>query len=395
MNISMRRSSPSLVVAALGALALAGCQSDSTGAVQGAEEWTVGAASFSVGGMAEDPDYQLFDARGAARLSDGRVAILNGGTSQIRFYGPDGTHLMDVGREGDGPGEFRYMASMVRLPGDTLLITSQTPGFSWISPDGEVVRSERFNIFGVRIDCRISEGNFISLGDATTMARYDDNFYGSECPVSPPNPWRQSALLAHVDPIEESWDTIAILTGTERNSPNYRVFGHEALVAVAEDGVYAHDTAAEEILKLSLDGDTLAVLPRPFAPRPVPDSARTAAVREFERNGEVVRGNPYMYPEMLPAVARLVAARDGTLWVMAYPEVAGPETTNRFSHSYFRYGPPEGGKWAVLNDQGETLAEVRTPPGFFPMEIGTDYLLGIQRDDFDVETVVIYPIERG
>ncbi len=374
-------------------LAIPACQSDSTTGGATVEQWTVGPPSFSVGGMSEDPDYQLFDARGATRLSDGRVAILNGGTSQIRFYGPDGTHLMDVGGEGDGPGEFRYMASMVPLPGDTLLITSQTPGFSWVSPDGEVVRSQRFNIFGVRIDCRISEGNFVTLPDATTMARYDDNFYGSECPTSPPNPWRQSALLAHVDPIEESWDTIAIVPGTERNSPNYRVFGHEALVAVATDGIYAHDTDSDVILKLSLGGDTLAVLPRPFSPRPVPDSARTATVREFQRNGETIRGNPYLYPEMLPAVGRLIASRDGNLWVMAYPEVAEPQTTNRFSHSYYRYGPPEGGSWMVLNDQGETLAEIRTPPGFFPMEITSDYMLGIERDEFDVETIVIYPIE--
>jgi len=34
----------------------------------------------------------------------------------IRRYGQDGTHLGDLGREGDGPGEFRDLLSIKTLP---------------------------------------------------------------------------------------------------------------------------------------------------------------------------------------------------------------------------------------------------------------------------------------
>ena len=388
---------PRSVFAVWLALAVVGCSADAPEASRvTAPRWELQGPVLSIGGMADDPAYQLFGVRSAARLSDGRIALVNAGTSEIRFYAADGSHLMDVGGEGDGPGEYRFISQMIRLDGDTLLVTSRTPGFSWITPDGELVRSQRFDAFGVRIPCRISEGNFVTLPDRSTLARYDDNFYGPDCPSSPPNPWRQSALIARVDPVAETWDTLVVVPGTGRNSPNYRVFGHEALVAVSRDGLYVHDTASEEILHLDLNGDTLGVLRRPFEPRPVPAAARSAPSRpDYEsRDGSVQPGNPYMYPDELPAVARLMAGTDGSLWVMAYPEVSEPISTYRFFSAYARYGPPRGGHWRVLAPDGSTRAELRTPPGFFPMEIGRDHVLGLRRNEFDVESVELYEIVR-
>src|SRR5690606_11814210 len=88
------------------------------------------------------PEYQLFRTFGAARLSDGRIAVVNQGSQELRFYDSDGLYLAASGGEGDGPGEFRNAFTLAVLPGDTLWVGELQP-WSWevFAPDGRWVRS--------------------------------------------------------------------------------------------------------------------------------------------------------------------------------------------------------------------------------------------------------------
>lgn len=386
----MRRSWVLTTVVGLG---VGACTGDSA-PVGGAPEWTLGEAVFSVGGLDEREEYQFTRVADATRLSDGRIAIADAGASTIRYYAADGTHLYDSGAPGEGPGEFGYIFHLTRLPGDTLLVTAREPGFTWLDPTGEYLRSEPVVLWSVRIPCRIAESEYTTLEDGTLIYVFHDNFYGSDCPSTPASPWQETALIAHVDLLEGTLDTLGIIPGTERNSPNYRVYGRIPLVATAPGAVYAAESGWDRILKLGFGGDTLAVLPAPFSPRTIPDSAKRERVREFERNGVMERGNPYLYPERFPALGRLVASEDGTLWVMAYPDLATPMGSMPFAHAMVQVGDPNGGTWRVLDDTGAVLGELRTPPGFFPLEIGADYILGVSRDEFDVATVSLYEILR-
>jgi hypothetical protein len=44
------------------------------------------------------------------RLSDGRIVVVNRGTSELRFFDGTGRYLSSAGGEGEGPGEFRLMS---------------------------------------------------------------------------------------------------------------------------------------------------------------------------------------------------------------------------------------------------------------------------------------------
>src|SRR5690606_16795253 len=57
------------------------------------------------------PEDQLFRVVGARRLGDGRIVVANSGTHELRFYDAQGRHLRSVGREGEGPGEFRGLGA--------------------------------------------------------------------------------------------------------------------------------------------------------------------------------------------------------------------------------------------------------------------------------------------
>ena len=87
---------------------------------QPGEEWRLSpdpVVDIGGGDMEED---QLFRVVGALRLSDDRVIVANGGTNEIRFYGPGGAFLSASGGEGEGPGEFRGLDAIRRLRGDSL-----------------------------------------------------------------------------------------------------------------------------------------------------------------------------------------------------------------------------------------------------------------------------------
>lgn len=351
--------------------------------------------AITIGGSDGREEYLLYRVVGASRLSDGRIVVANSGTSELRFYTPEGAYEGAAGGEGDGPGEMRFMVQLVPLPGDSLLVFSFRPGFTWFSPTGDYVRSVGFDMRSSQVECRIGESMRLALPDASLVTVFEDNFSPSNCPPEPASPWRQTGLITRETPDRAQFDSLAIMPATERNSPNYRVFGKSLVLGLATDRIYAADTGADVILSLGLEGDTLAELPTPFEARPVPASARTVEVREFTRpDGTVQVGNAYLYPETYPRIARLLVSRSGGLWVMAYPTIEEPISSYQLALPFVARADPDGARWRVLSPEGELVAEVRTPPGFFPLEIGEDYILGVSKDALDVETVSLHALQR-
>lgn len=95
-------------------------------------------------GAVEGPEAeQLFRVRGGVILPDGRVAVLNAGTRQVRVYGPDGAHLTSFGGAGEGPGEFGFPGQLAFLEPDTLMVwDSQTWRTTWFDLEGRVVAQD-------------------------------------------------------------------------------------------------------------------------------------------------------------------------------------------------------------------------------------------------------------
>ena len=57
-------------------------------------------------------------------------------------------------------------------------------------------------------------------------------------------------------------------------------------------------------------------------------------------------------------------------------------------------GWPEGAEWLILDQNGEGVATATTPPGLHVLEIGSDYVLGTARDEYDVESVRMHRLAR-
>lgn len=107
------------------------------------ERWSLSEAPLLEIGVREGEEpYQLHRAQSAVRLDDGRIVVLNGGSQELRFFGPDGRFLFAVGREGEGPGELRYPTWLRKAGADSLLVWDQGMArVSFFNESGEFLGS--------------------------------------------------------------------------------------------------------------------------------------------------------------------------------------------------------------------------------------------------------------
>src|SRR5687768_145368 len=76
-----------------------------------AHAWRVETEPVVTIGVVEGaPEYQLFRVRHALRLDDGSILVADGGSRELRFYDSTGRHIRSIGRDGEGPGEFRVIS---------------------------------------------------------------------------------------------------------------------------------------------------------------------------------------------------------------------------------------------------------------------------------------------
>lgn len=68
--------------------------------------------------------------------------VANSGTHELRFYDAAGSHLLSVGREGDGPAEFRQIGGLTRTASDSLAMWDvRLKRLSVFDPNGDLRRT--------------------------------------------------------------------------------------------------------------------------------------------------------------------------------------------------------------------------------------------------------------
>jgi len=92
-----------------------------------AEVWRLSEApTLEIGVREGEEAYQLFRVGGSVRLGDGRIVVANTGSRELRVFGPDGVFQRSVGRDGEGPGEFRWPSRIRVVAPDTFLVWDQS-----------------------------------------------------------------------------------------------------------------------------------------------------------------------------------------------------------------------------------------------------------------------------
>ncbi len=355
----------------------------------GAGGWAVSPEpTLSVGAAAGDEAYLLFRTWGAARLSDGRIAVANNGSPDLRVFGATGEHQRTFGARGEGPGEFDSPVLVGVLPGDTLVVVDRTLRRLYLfHPDAGFVRGATADpaIEGYLLTAGMFSSGSVVVWRSEWGVEMPNGFYRF------PRQYRSVTLDGQVGadlgslPGDETLMRSQAVEGGSMTMGGGSPFGRVAAVAVRGDRFFYGSQDRWEIRVHDQSGALVRLIRRDKAPTPVTQDHVAAFMEEAAAGAEdggqgqefrrMLREAPI--PELHPAHGSIHADALGCLWVEEYRL---PGDTTRVA--------------TVLDPEGRMTGSVALPPGLAIFEIGADYLLGRWADELGVEYLRLYALTR-
>ena len=350
------------------------------------EGWSVAAEPFldltATGHSAAHEFYRVADAR---RLPDGGVAVAL--PTEVRLFSGTGAHRVTLGGEGDGPGEFRSIVKLGRLDPDSLVVYDRRR-VAVFDPDGRLARTARVEAASPGFD------GFVVVDGGFLITEYHGPFTEENLAAGIETGVRREPMpLVALSPTGEVLDTLLMTAGYESAvmrsgdgvADGAAVLGRATHLAVLGRHLYLGDATEFEYTVRTLGGAlerivrgsrdlTLKpeVVRAEFLARYGPDPSPSAleAIRDWPR------------PDRMPAYRELRVDGAGAVWLAEHRGRAVYETS------------PSANAWDVFSPDGEWLGRVHTPGRFRVLEIGLDYVLGVRRDELDVEHVELRALNR-
>lgn len=349
---------------------------------------TISGPALSIGGGSGGPAYEFSMIAGVTRLPDGRWAVGNLTTSEIRVYSSAGRFEKSMGRKGRGPGEFPFLWQLWRV-GDTL-IGADGAGLSQVfAADGTYLRSlPRPSAAGRPVE------RFGYLGDGSYVGGYLEPT--DEIPGDRSTRWITLVRGQGEDVAPLQRYRARELARKGKGEPIPLVYGPRIEVAVL--GRHYCAGFSDTFLIDCYTGDGKPVVSvRMEGARPPRVTARDRQVYfdGVDKGNPGPRGAKYReevravteFAAAFPAFGRLVPSTSEELWVG--PLVPADATVGSFNPV------PEGPTtWFVFNMAGRWVGRVELPARFRLMEAGADYVAGVAQDADEMERVVVYALSR-
>jgi len=336
----------------------------------------------SIGVATGAPEYQLFVVTGVIQLSDGRIAVANSGSAEVRFFDQNGSFLSAFGSRGDGPGEFRTLYEVWASPGDTLWVGNLHPfEFLVFAPSGEWVRTVRLDfpqsggqpqatavldkgrtvllypgLSGTSLDFEPVDAAVTVFdsegGAASRVGTFDYGVWGL---VSPREPMHERDL-ARVPRYLDSFARMAArgdrIVVAEGGTPELAVY-------VARDQVELERKIRFEVRDQAVTRQDLSL----------------AADRRRDFLEGIDREDVSRIPvaERVPALVDLRVGRDGRIWVREFPRLDMPNQS-----------------WLAFSPDGRLECRLSMPPFKYVFEFGSEDVLVHDEDQLGVERVFKY-----
>ena len=340
-----------------------------------------------IGDASAGEEYELFRASSAVRLSDGRIVIANDGSRELRFYGVDGTFLLSVGRQGDGPGEFQNLRWMRRMPGDSLVTYDDRQlRLSVFDSSGAFARTVRLQTtasvpYAFAIDM-FADGSFLATGvnnqnePPSGLQRYGRRLYHFAA---------DGTLITESGTFggrETYYDQFPDGRGFWAYEP---FFPRQTYHRPAGDWLYLAANDSYELRRYTADGRLTDLVRRAHVSIAVTQGhlerereRRLAQSRSDDRRRTLSQVlNKIPVPETFPAYDGVAIDGELNVWVREFT-IPGLDRAT----------------WSVFDSTGVLLGQLEAPLRFEPEDIGADYVLGVWRDADDVEHVRMYGLVK-
>ena len=330
-------------------------------------------------------DYMFGTIRIGRLFPDGSAVISDAQNTEIVTLGRDGTQHSVVARSGQGPGDVVFVSAMFALGEDSLLVEDIANGRFTFFVNGAVTRT-------VDTQGPVSDGLIAHGIDATGRILMSSSSYRRGFPEE----WL-SGYMVRFDLDSQVADTVASYDWVPFRPPEgtpENPFSHFGLVAaVGGEFVYARtDTPGftwrrsdgtvrqtvcwqpEWVYPTDDHWDLFEAEQRAILPRINPHAQTDEAIEELVSS--VLGGYQLEPDEALPLFSRPFGDGEGRVWLPTY--VAG--------------GPRQGSPYTVISSDGEWLGSVDAPPGLRILDVAGGRVLGVVKDEMDVESIVVYEL---
>lgn len=376
------------------------------GSIEAAKAWSLAPDPVVDIGSGASPEVPLFRVTDVVPLDGDRVAVGTNGPPRALVFEPDGTLAATLGREGEGPGEFSSVASIVPLGTDSLAVWDQNRRrMSVFTEEGRFVRevdlSELVPPSPLAAPSLEGLSAFTCLLPSTpgSLLLFSVGMTGPglgvrrvEVPSHRITTGGEQVATFGPFPGEETFNFGAGKGGVFPYPFSANTYG-----ATAGDAVVVGTAEAPEFRLYDSTGALARIVRWPDHDRTVAGPL-LADWNEFvdgwlaERSpgeGTAIRQLLDRVPlrERFPAYDGLITADSDEIWVGAY---AG-------EHSVIyppRNLPPPARRWLVFDIDGGLKANVETPEGFQPQSVREGRVWGVFKDELEVESVRAYDIVR-
>jgi hypothetical protein len=360
-------------------------------------------SEITIGVLEGDPEYQFGSVRAFDVDDAGRMFVYDSHGPVIRVYGPDGSWIRDIGREGEGPGEYKQPDSgLAVLPDGRVAIRDPGNGrITFYTSDGEYDGFYRiagsFNTSNPMIADRsgtLATPIVTNLGTSvfewkSGHARYYAD--GTVDTVETPDLGYEEAQLSGE---KEGSSSINHVPFSPLQVDVYSPFGYY-IVGVNED--YSFDLLRPEgVLRISKPYESVPVDPGEA------ESERERMTDNFRQNFPGWKWNGPPIPDAKPAYHQVYPAADGRIWVrvpapsVRYMDAAEHKAEEeRLGNAVNPFREPV--RFDVFESTGEYLGRVSAPDGFsarWPQPVFRgDTVWAIVRDEYDVQRLHRFRME--
>ncbi|MFV1988718.1 MAG: hypothetical protein ACC682_15695 [Gemmatimonadota bacterium] len=350
-----------------------------------AEWFRLGQPTLEIGQVEGDDAYLFGGVSHGHRFADGRIVVVDRGSAELRYFDAAGVHLFTSGGRGEGPGEIAVVSGVVVV--DSLVGVAEITRTSWFNRDGNLVRIDPLDV--------ATQGRLLGtkrISSPQPLPRGGWFMIGTdEVAWPPPDRWAVRAYALRFPPDLSRIDTLAVHAGGLQIRVDERrwVFAPfwprmSASAGGPEGTIYVSANDAFEIRQFDGQGELRRIIRFDAPLRPVRDQdidewkmqrrARAAGTPEAADVERVIAVLPF--PDVFPPFRQFHVDRIGRLWAERWPRTG------------------EDRRFTVIGADGESLGYVSVPERFGILEAGTDHLLGVRRDELDVEYVQLFSIRQ-
>lgn len=346
------------------------------------------AASATVSIGADDSGYPLNNVNGALRLSDGHIVIADGGlNSRVSVFDTRGEYVGQLGRSGDGPGEYGWISSIQQGPEDSVYLYDESlQRLSVFVREGGFARSVSFQpaaVEGERLLSlrRLGANRWVGVGSESVRPGPPGVILRDTVAVALLN----SALTDFdvLDRVPGRMTTHTVVMG--RPLAHLPSFTPEVTTTTWGRCVFVSDGESPTVSVYDADGDPVLEFTGPGDARAV--TAEHVAGRLARQIAALPDADPRMWeriladearPSSLPFYHRVTADEWGRIWLQEYAPPSGV-----------------GSRFYVVSQRGRPLAQVDAPVAMRALSIGDGGVLARIVGELGVEVVELRPFVDG